>query len=559
MKKILTVWAVFLIAGVLLPAGAMAKPNFMVNVSTTQSDAFYKVAVTSDGGYAGFGKAYNDAVVSKFNPYGYLEWSKSFPGVVHSNCNSGAAGETGIFLVGRTASNNLWVVKLAPWGQILWQKTYTYTGYSSANMMGTSTVATADGGCVVGLRVNVDGTSGAYSYDQGLAKIAADGTLEWAKFYGTAAYDLNGEIIESRDTTGAVDGYVMAIGEDGFAGADDNEVVLIKVDTNGVIQWVKSYAGLTVEGAPDGNEFVKGICQTADTGYAVVGNSPSANDPAWATSRRTPYILKVAHDGTKVWAKRFGVISGTDPGANAFTYGAVTQAEGSTDLILAGHTFDDDFWLLRLSEDGGLVAEKAFPAQSSDLDQLGSVDSTDDGGAVASRWSKSFGAGDYDAFMMKFDAGLSFPGTDCDGGYDPGSAIADMGFTAKDVTSNTHELNYTSQWTTADDTTAEADPGFYTWYCATEDDADEDGVADHLDNCPLTSNSGQEDGDGDGIGNACDCDLNNDGNVGMADYMQFRSVWGTTDHTADFNADNNVGMADFTMLRGMWGSDYPWY
>ncbi len=35
-------------------------------------------------------------------------------------------------------------------------------------------------------------------------------------------------------------------------------------------------------------------------------------------------------------------------------------------------------------------------------------------------------------------------------------------------------------------------------------DADGDGIADDLDNCPDDANSGQEDGDGDGVGDACD-------------------------------------------------------
>jgi hypothetical protein len=35
-------------------------------------------------------------------------------------------------------------------------------------------------------------------------------------------------------------------------------------------------------------------------------------------------------------------------------------------------------------------------------------------------------------------------------------------------------------------------------------DVDEDGIADHLDNCPDVPNADQPDGDGDGVGDACD-------------------------------------------------------
>jgi len=558
MKKLMMSWGLGVAAAFFISTSAMAAPNFMVNAATpaNAADTFYRVAVTQDGGYAGFGKAGDDAVVAKFNPHGRLEWSQAFSGVAHSNTNSGAAGPGGLFLTGRTASSVLWVARLTPWGQLLWAKEYTFTGGAAANLIGVSMAATADGGCAVSIRI----TYGATGYDMGLVKIAGDGTLQWAKTYGTAEYDFAAELIETRDGSGNVSGYLLATAEDAWGGTDyDNEVVLVKVDTAGVRQWAKALSGYDTNNYPGGgtatgNEFIGGISQVSDGGYAIVGNSYSASDPSWS-SRRSPYILKVDASGNQVWAKRFGIL-GVDPGSNGFAYGGVAQAADNTDLILAGTYYNNEFWLLRLSATGALQSEALYSGAL--VDQLGSVQPTADGGAVASRTSQSFGAGDYDAFLMKFDADLDFAGTSCAVGTDPGSAVEDMRFDGRDVTAACLENDITTLWTTSTSTKAAYDPGFSLIHCAADADDDGDGLDNHLDNCPATSNAGQVDTDGDGLGNACDCDLNNSGLVDQADYMLFRAAWGTSGE-ADFNASGVVDQADYLIFRTKWATAYPWY
>jgi hypothetical protein len=46
---------------------------------------------------------------------------------------------------------------------------------------------------------------------------------------------------------------------------------------------------------------------------------------------------------------------------------------------------------------------------------------------------------------------------------------------------------------------------------AADTDADDDGIADDVDNCPMTPNPDQADADADGIGDACDADVDGDG------------------------------------------------
>jgi glucosylceramidase len=54
----------------------------------------------------------------------------------------------------------------------------------------------------------------------------------------------------------------------------------------------------------------------------------------------------------------------------------------------------------------------------------------------------------------------------------------------------------------------------FVWYDQTDGDADNDGVADSADNCPLDRNPGQQDSDGDGTGDACDLgDADSDGDT----------------------------------------------
>ena len=95
-------------------------------------------------------------------------------------------------------------------------------------------------------------------------------------------------------------------------------------------------------------------------------------------------------------------------------------------------------------------------------------------------------------------------------------------------------------------------------------DFDEDGVQDSLDNCILIANpmlvapppavtttGDQLDTDADGFGNQCDCDFDNDGTCGIADFNIFLpDFMATTDGGAgtDMNGDGAVGISDFSLF-----------
>ena len=92
-------------------------------------------------------------------------------------------------------------------------------------------------------------------------------------------------------------------------------------------------------------------------------------------------------------------------------------------------------------------------------------------------------------------------------------------------------------------------------------DTDNDGIADHLDNCPNMPNPDQSDMDGDGLGDACDVlpDLTNSDGVNLVDLALFAAEWGRTGcvapdycNAADFDKSGTVDMSDLVDIAEVW-------
>lgn len=79
-------------------------------------------------------------------------------------------------------------------------------------------------------------------------------------------------------------------------------------------------------------------------------------------------------------------------------------------------------------------------------------------------------------------------------------------------------------------------------------DTDTDGIPDFADNCSEIANIDQRDTDSDEFGNACDADLNNDGQINFADLSLFAERFFSGDPEADMNGDGIVNFADLNRV-----------
>lgn len=90
-------------------------------------------------------------------------------------------------------------------------------------------------------------------------------------------------------------------------------------------------------------------------------------------------------------------------------------------------------------------------------------------------------------------------------------------------------------------------------------DGDSDGLLDFDDNCTLVSNPAQLDTDQDGYGNACDADYDNDGVVGITDFVAHANAFGAEtgdpryDEALDSDVDGAIGISEFLLVSNSLG------
>jgi protein involved in ribonucleotide reduction len=275
------------------------------------NDYAKSITTTTDGGYVFVGhtdsnneefitnKGKVDFWVVKIDGSGNKIWSKTFGGTENDNARSIVAQLDGTLIVaGTTTSNNgdikntyggsdVLVIKLSGEGNIIWTKTYGYTGDEEVWDM----ASTSDGGYVI-----AGGTHENYNIDALVVKIDAEGNLQWMKKYGDTSYDIAWSISESPVGDFVLAGHSMSHDGRVNGGWGKPQAWIFKIDKIGNHVWTKKYGPF----AGSTSDVANSIVATPDGSYVFVANiqgTPRGQDGM---------IMKLDPNGNTVWEKYVG-------------------------------------------------------------------------------------------------------------------------------------------------------------------------------------------------------------------------------------------------------------
>lgn len=211
-----------------------------------------------------------------------------------------------------------------------------------------------------------------------LCKTDSNGTLQWSKSFAAGnSADACYAVQETKDGGFILTGTTTL-------GAGSYDVLLLKTTSNGTFQWVKSFGGSS-------DDYGNSVQQTNDSGFIITGKTSSFGAGGYDV-----YLVKTAADGNLQWAKTYG-------GTN-WESGMSVKQTSDDGFIITGNTNSygagtNDVYLIKTAADGTLQWDKTFGGTN--VDYGNSVQITNDDGFIITGMTGSFGAGSEDVYLLK--------------------------------------------------------------------------------------------------------------------------------------------------------------
>ena len=399
-------------------------------------DEAFSIKQTSDGGYiVGGGSVSNDIDVSgnhgvkdcwiaKLNTMGQIEWSKSYGGSFTDYTQSIIQTFDGGYIFSANTSSNdgdvignhgsfdTWVVKIDSIGNIQWQRCL---GGSNGEEQSFIQQTSDSGYVLIGNTYSNDGdVSGNHGLtDVWVVKLSSNGFIQWQNCIGSTGNDVGYALQQTPDN-----GFILAARDGGinngdvFGGLGGGDFWIIKLSSNGIIQWQKCLGG-------SNNDTPQSIKLTNDGGYIIAGNTFSTDGYVTGNHGGTSgpldiWIIKIDSIGNMQWQKCLGgsnneaatTIEQTLDGG----YAVAGWSDSNNGDINGLHGYRD-LWIAKLDNLGNLNWQKPLGGSlNDDLNELASTftfQQTVDSGYIITGSTRSIDGdltnnyGDLDIWVVK--------------------------------------------------------------------------------------------------------------------------------------------------------------
>ncbi|WP_309641649.1 T9SS type A sorting domain-containing protein [Flavobacterium sp.] len=208
--------------------------------------------------------------------------------------------------------------------------------------------------------------------------------IEWQKCFGGTDTDNIFSILQTTDGGYIATGYTRSTDIDAIGNHGNQDILLVKMNAAGTIEWKKTYGGSS-------SETANAIKQTSDGGYVIAGNTYSTNGDITSNHGNSDaWVLKLSAIGDLEWQKTLGGTS--QDNANDVTQtsdggfiiacdifssnGNVTSNHGATDA-----------WIVKLNASGVIDWQKSYGGTK--LDIATSIQKTTDGGYIFAAYTNS--------------------------------------------------------------------------------------------------------------------------------------------------------------------------
>jgi len=326
-------------------------------------------------------------------------WTRTYGGSSYEEAYSvQQTADGGYVIAGCTASfgagwYDFYLVKTDSQGDTLWTRAYG----GGMGDYARSVQQTSDGGYIVAGRTGSFGSGGWEIY---LVKVNGQGDTLWTRTYGGGSTDEAYSVQQTAD-----EGYIVAGYTESFD-AGSGDFYLVKTNGSGDTLWTRAYGG-------SGWDLATSVQQTADGGYVVAGMTRSfgAGDCDF-------YLVKTNNSGDTLWTRTYGESSCEEAFSCQQTTDGGYIVAGFTDSSGANYY---DFYLVKTNSSGDTLWTRTYGG--SYWDGAYAVQQTTDGGYVAAGPTVSFGAGNYDFYLVRTNSQgdtlwtRTFGGSESDNAY----------------------------------------------------------------------------------------------------------------------------------------------